>query len=242
MARYLCHDQPDLMDFEATVVDRRPGAVALDLSAFYPGGGGQPADRGRILWDGGEAAVSGISQEGGLMWHLLAAPGAETAVPERVRASVDADFRFMMRQLHTDLHIINALIFQRYENALVNGVQIGFDSTARSDFDLPDVNNNELRALEDEINQVIRQGLEVKSYYLPEAAVRSEPGLIRSRSVAPPPLDDGSVRVIEIVGLDRQACGGTHLDHTGQSRPIRILKVDNKGRHNRRIKLGLVDA
>jgi len=70
----------------------------------------------------------------------------------------------------------------------------------------------------------------------------AEPGLLRSRSVAPPPTPDGTVRIVEIVGLDRQACGGTHLASTGQSRPIRILKIDNKGRHNRRVRMGLVDT
>jgi misacylated tRNA(Ala) deacylase len=71
-------------------------------------------------------------------------------------------------------------------------------------------------------------------------AARAEPGLLRSRSVAPPPTADGSVRIVEIVGLDRQACGGTHLASTGRSRPLRILKIDNKGRHNRRVRIGLV--
>ena len=72
-----------------------------------------------------------------------------------------------------------------------------------------------------------------------EAEALSERGLIRNRSVAPPPASDGTVRVVEIVGLDRQACGGTHLSSTGASRPVRILKIDNKGRHNRRIKIAL---
>ena len=75
--------------------------------------------------------------------------------------------------------------------------------------------------------------------WLAADALGGEAGLIRCRSVAPPPAADGTVRIVEIVGLDRQACGGTHLPSTGQSRPIRILKIDNKGRHNRRVKIGL---
>jgi misacylated tRNA(Ala) deacylase len=82
----------------------------------------------------------------------------------------------------------------------------------------------------------------VRDVYLPIAAARAEQGLIRSRSVAPPPTDDGQIRIVEIVGLDRQACGGTHLSETGASRAIRILKIDNKGRHNRRVRIGLVNA
>jgi misacylated tRNA(Ala) deacylase len=113
------------------------------------------------------------------------------------------------------------------------------DGTARMDFDLPDADNDRLRALEPEINDVIRQDLPVRYVYVTEADALAERGLIRNRSVAPPPAADGTVRVVEIVGLDRQACGGTHLASTAGSQPLRILKIDNKGRHNRRIKIGL---
>ncbi|HYD04132.1 MAG TPA: alanyl-tRNA editing protein, partial [Reyranella sp.] len=77
--------------------------------------------------------------------------------------------------------------------------------------------------------------------YVPVHEAQATPGLIRSRSVAPPPTPDGKIRIVEIVGLDRQACGGTHLASTGGSVPIRILKIDNKGRHNRRIRFGLAE-
>jgi misacylated tRNA(Ala) deacylase len=146
----------------------------------------------------------------------------------------------MMAQLHTDTHVLNALVFQRFEGALVTGAQLNDDGTARMDFDLPDADNDRLRALEPEINEVIRQDLPLRYAYVPKAEALAERGLIRNRSVAPPPALDGTVRVVEIVGLDRQACGGTHLASTGASRPVRILKIDNKGRHNRRIRIGLV--
>jgi misacylated tRNA(Ala) deacylase len=107
------------------------------------------------------------------------------------------------------------------------------------DFDLPDADNERLRALEPEINEAIRQDLPVRYAYVGAAEVLAERGLVRNRSVAPPPAEDGTIRLVEIVGLDRQACGGTHLASTGQSRAVRILKIDNKGRHNRRIKIGL---
>jgi misacylated tRNA(Ala) deacylase len=80
----------------------------------------------------------------------------------------------------------------------------------------------------------------VRYQYVSADEVAAEPGLVRNRSVAPPPDDEGLVRIVEIVGLDRQACGGTHLPSTGRGRPVRILKIDNKGRHNRRVRIGLV--
>jgi misacylated tRNA(Ala) deacylase len=110
------------------------------------------------------------------------------------------------------------------------------------DFDLPDADNDRLRSpLEAAINDAIRQDLPVRYVYVPADDAAAEPALIRNRSVAPPPDAEGLVRVVEIVGLDRQACGGTHLASTGRSRPIRILKIDNKGRHNRRVRIGLAD-
>jgi misacylated tRNA(Ala) deacylase len=239
MTRYYCHEHPDLLTLEARVVDARPGAVLLDATPFYPGGGGQLPDRGRLAWTGGEVAVTGIDASDGRFWHLLAEP---VELSGTVEASVDRAFRERMSQLHTDAHIVNALVYQVWKGALVTGAQLNDDGTMRIDFDLPDADNDRVRALEPAINDAIRQDLPVRYEYLPAEQCQAEPGLLRSRSVAPPPSADGTIRIVEIVGLDRQGCGGTHLASTGCSRPVRILKVDNKGRHNRRIRLGLVDG
>ncbi len=237
MSRYFCHEHPDVLLVETRVVDARAGAVLLEQSPFHPGGGGQLADRGVLRWSGGEVRVTGIEAAGDGYWHLIAEP---VEMAGAVQVEVDAVFRSMMAQLHTDTHVLNALVFQRFQGALVTGAQLNEDGTARMDFDLPDADNDRLRALEPEINDVIRQDLPLRYAYVPEAAALAERGLIRNRSVAPPPASDGTVRVVEIVGLDRQACGGTHLASTGASRLVRILKIDNKGRHNRRIRIGLV--
>ncbi len=231
-----CHDHPDTLRLESEVADARPGAVALAETPFYPGGGGQPPDRGVLRWPGGEAAVTGFEHAGGRLWHLI-----ETAeVPSgSVEAAVDADFRRTMRQLHTGTHILNALIFQAFDGALVTGVQMYEDGSARMDFDLPGADNERIRALEAPINEVIAQDVGLRFDYVPLAEAEAQHGLIRSRSVAPPPTPDGRIRIVEIIGLDRQACGGTHLASTGSSPPLRILKIDNKGRHNRRVRIAL---
>jgi misacylated tRNA(Ala) deacylase len=236
MSRYFCHENPEVLALETEVVAARPAAVLLAQTPFYPGGGGQLPDRGVLRWRDGAVAVTGFAADPGGLWHLLAEP-AEMSSP--VEAAVDPVFRQLMRELHTDLHIINALVFQRFDGALVTGAQMNEDGTARVDFDLPAADNDALRALEPVINDAIRQDLAVTAFYLPLAEAQAEPGLLRSRSVAPPPTADGMIRVVEIAGLDRQACGGTHLAATGASRPVRILKIDNKGRHNRRIRIGL---
>lgn len=237
MANYFCLDHPETHSHQTRVLDARPGRVLLAETPFYPGGGGQLADRGTIEWAHGALAVSGFEVEDGQIWHLLEEP-VELSNSD-VTAHVDPDFRRLMQQLHTDLHIVNALVYRDFDGALVTGVQMSADGTARIDFDLVEADNDRLRLVEAATNEVIRQDLAVGQSHVPQAIAFSEPGLIRSRSVAPPPSPDGLVRIVEIVGLDRQACGGTHLSSTGASPQIRILKIENKGRHNRRLRIGL---
>ena len=236
MSHYFCHDHPETLTLETEVLEARPGKVVLVQSPFYPGGGGQPPDRGVLRWEHGEAAVTGFEYADGKLWHLLAGSAEPSGT---VEAAVEPGFRRTMRQLHTDTHILNALIYQAFDGALVTGVQMYEDGTARMDFDVPGADNDRIRALEAPINDIIAQDVAVTFGYVPLEEAQAQHGLIRSRSVAPPPTPDGLIRIVEIVGLDRQACGGTHLTGTGGSPPIRILKVDNKGRHNRRVRIGL---
>ena len=236
MARYFCHEHPDVLTLVSRAVDARPGAVALEQTPFHPGGGGQLCDRGVLRWSGGEVGVVGFESREGRLWHLLAAPVEPTG---NVEVVVDPVFRTLMTELHTGTHVLNALVHQQFQGALVTGAQLNDDGTARMDFDLPDAGNDRLRALEPAINDVIRQDLPLRFAYLPLAEAAAQPGLLRSKSVTPPPDEDGTVRIVEIVGLDRQACGGTPLASTARSRPLRILKIDNKGRHNRRVRIGL---
>jgi misacylated tRNA(Ala) deacylase len=240
MARSFYHEHPDTLVVETEIADAQPGRVLLAQSPFYPGGGGQVADRGLVRAAGGEFAVAGFESVGGRLWHLLDDPAAQ--LTGTVQAVVDPVFRQMMRELHTDTHILNALVFQSFNGALVTGVQMNEDGTARMDFDVPEADNDKLRALEGPINDAIRQNLEVRDEYIPMDDAYDQPGLIRSESVTPPPTLDGKIRIVEIVGLDRQACGGTHLGATGTSRAIRILKIENKGRHNRRMRIGLAGS
>jgi misacylated tRNA(Ala) deacylase len=238
MSRLFCHEHPDVLTLATRILDARPGAVVLEQTPFYPGGGGQLADQGVLRWNGGVVPVVGFEPIDGQLWHVLAEPVEAAGA---VQVEVDAAFRASMMALHTDCHIVNALVYQQFQGALVTGAQLNDDGSARIDFDLPDADNDRLRALEPAINDFIRQDLPVRYAYVPMTEATAEPGLLRSRSVAPPPGDDGTVRIVEIVGLDRQACGGTHAPSTAYSRPVRILKIDNKGRHNRRIRIALAD-
>lgn len=236
MAVYLCHQFPELYEHEAVIVAAEQGRVRLDRSALHPGGGGQVSDTGWLDHAGGSVAITGVETVGDDVWHLL----AEAIVPDgAVVVRVDAERRSRVAQLHTDSHILNAVVFDRFPGTLVTGAQINDDGTGRMDFDLSEVDNEVLRGLDEAVNEVIRAGVEVRSVYVDAGDVATTPGLVRSLSVAPPPTPDGTLRIIEIDGIDRQACGGTHLANTGESRPFRITKVENKGKHNRRIRFAL---
>lgn len=234
--RLFCQDHPHALALEAQVLDARPGAVRLDVSPFFPGGGGQLPDRGGIAWHGGTARVSGFTSDDDGLWHEL---DTDAELHGTVHCAIDRDFRRLMSELHTLAHIANALAFAEFDGALLTGAQLGEAGTCRVDLDLPDVENDRLRALEGPINDAVKQNLAVTASYMPWDAAEAIEGMFRSKAVSPPRLDDGTVRIVEIAGLDRQACGGTHVAHTGEIPPVTVLKVENKGRHNRRLRLGL---
>ncbi|MCC8962654.1 alanyl-tRNA editing protein [Bradyrhizobium sp. Pear76] len=236
MSRAFTHDHPDILQLETDAIDARPGAILLEHSPFFPGGGGQLADRGTLKWSGGELPVTGLERDERGLWHMV--PG-ESLISGKVMLEVEPTFRAMMCELHTLAHVINALVYTQFGGALLTGAQLNADGTFRVDFDLPGADNEALRALEAPLNDIIRQDLAVSAAFMPHAEAQAIPGLFRSKAVAPPVGEDGLVRIVEILGLDRQACGGTHLASTGQSRPARIVKIDNKGRQNRRIKVAI---
>jgi misacylated tRNA(Ala) deacylase len=238
MAVYLCHEQPDLYEHGAVVVDAAPGRVALDRSAFHPGGGGQVSDIGAIEHAGGLVAVTGFETVDDVVWHVL---DEEIALAGEVTVRVDAGHRSRVAQLHTDSHVLNAIVFERWPGTLVTGAQINADGTGRMDFDLSEVDNDALRGLDVAVNDVIGRGVDVRSVYVDAGDATTTAGLVRSLSVAPPPTPDGLLRIIEIDGVDRQACGGTHLSNTAESRPFRITKVESKGKRNRRVRFVLGD-
>jgi misacylated tRNA(Ala) deacylase len=236
MAVYLCHEHPDLYEHDANVAASAPGRVRFDRSAFHPGGGGQVSDTGWVEHAGGVVAVTGVEPDGDDFWHVLAEP---VELAGAVVLRVDAERRSRVAQLHTDSHILNAIVFERFPGTLVTGAQINDDGTGRMDFDLSEVDNDVLRSLDGDVNDVIRREVDVRSTYVDAGEVATSAGLVRSLSVAPPPTADGKLRIIEIAGVDRQACGGTHLANTGESGPFRITKVESKGKRNRRIRFAL---
>lgn len=245
MSIYYCHEHPDCHDLTTTVTHIRPDAVAVEISPFHPGGGGQVSDRGWMVAPTTEVGVRGIEVVDGIWWHLLEEPVVDMATlglepGTAVTVRVDPEHRLRVASLHTVSHVLNALVFDEFDGALVTGAQINGDGTGRMDFDLRQVDNDRLRALAAPVNEIIRSGVEVRATYVDMNDASTNAGLVRSLSVAPPPTEDGRLRIIEIGDIDRQACGGTHLSNTAMSHPIEITKIENKGRQNRRIRFAFV--
>lgn len=231
--RRLYWDDAYRPDFTATVLHVAEGWCALSASAFYPGGGGQPADSGTLARGTDETAVNGVRAEAGLIWHRAALAVAEG---DLVTGRVDWPRRYALMRYHTLLHIVNTLMWQRF-GARITGADIGVEQ-ARADFNVEAPLREAVPDLEAAINEVIARALTLRSGFVPEAALERDPRLVRTLDVAPP-VENGRVRTLEIAGFDVQACGGTHVHSTTELGPCRLVRVDNKGRQNKRVYVAL---
>ena len=230
-------DRPDVLTLDVTARNARPGAVLLARSPFYPGGGGQLPDRGTIAWNGLIRDVVGFEPTADGIWHLI----GDEAIPDgSITLRVDPAFRQRMSEQHTVAHLVNSAVYTLFDGALLTGVRMTETDEFSVDFDLPKVAPEQLRAVEGVVNAAISDDRPVRAFDMPYDDAQATAGLFRAKSVAPPRQADGMIRIVDIEGLDRQACGGTHLVSTARARRITILKVDNKGRQNRRLRIGLV--
>ncbi|HVM00770.1 MAG TPA: alanyl-tRNA editing protein [Egibacteraceae bacterium] len=228
--------------FEGAVVavDRAQGRVALDRTAFYPGGGGQPHDTGTLAWDGGRAAVVKAKKEGGVVWHWLNLPG-EALPDERTGAYGELDWerRHALMRTHTALHVLCGVIWADFGVAVTGGnMEPG---SGRLDFEL-DAMSAELGArVERRINEEINRARDVLVDFVDRGEADRDPALIRTKAnLIPPSINP--LRVIDIVGLDKQADGGTHVASTAEVGRVAVTKTESKGKANKRIRIALEDV
>ena len=231
MTERLFLDDSTLREAQATVLRADASGILLDRTPFYARSGGQPGDTGMLRWDGGEAVVT-EAVKGDVILHLastatLPAPGMH------VLAVLDWPRRHALMRMHTALHLLCSLL----PGAAVTGGQIGTDRS-RLDFDLPDPPAKE--ALEDGFRSLIAAAHPVTTEWVDESILDSNPGLVRTLSVKPP-RGTGRLRLVRIGDkpVDLQPCGGTHVGSTAEIGGIKVLKIENKGRQNRRIALAL---
>ena len=220
----------------ATVLESGPEGVVLDRTPFYPRSGGQPGDAGHLIWPNGRLVVAEARKgEGEAILHVPADGEAAPEVGSVVEAQVDWTRRFAHMRMHTALHLLCSLL----PGAAVTGGQIGAERS-RLDFDLPDAPDKE--ALEHGFAALVAADHPVSSEWVDAAVLDSNPGLVRTLSVQPP-RGGGRLRLVRIGAgddaVDLQPCGGTHVASTAQVGRMRVLKIEKKGRQNRRIAIGL---
>ncbi|HSL98429.1 MAG TPA: alanyl-tRNA editing protein [Candidatus Deferrimicrobiaceae bacterium] len=219
--------------------DGRPGVV-LDRTVFYPGGGGQPADVGWLLRpaDGRVWPVLGARKVDGEIVHDLA-PGDEPAIGEDLDAEIDWDRRYRLMRTHTALHLLCGVVW-RDHGAQVTGGNME-PGAGRMDFEFERMSADLVGEIEARVNAEVGAARDVRVRILPRAEAFAIPDLIRTKvNLLPPGIEE--VRTIEIVGLDLQADGGTHVANTREVGRIRVTGYESKGRINKRIRIALEDG
>lgn len=222
-------EDPYLRDFDAEVLEYAGGWCVLSRTAFYPGGGGQPCDRGQLVLRGEAIAVTAIREDdAGRIWHGV---GRDLAAGDPVRGVVDWPYRHALMRHHGLMHVVNTVARDQY-GGVITGVQIGPDRS-RIDFKLSGFSRDRIPDLEKRVNEVIERALPVRFSTIGEEEFRRRPELVRTLNVLPPVVD-GLVRIVTIEGFDAQACGGTHVHSTGEIGRALVAKFDNKGKDNKR--------
>ncbi len=227
----------NLRDWEATVLAATPDGIVLSRSAFYPGGGGQPADEGTLLWQGVETRIAGVRKADDL--YLIPMEGEPLPAPGTVvSAALADDRRSALMRTHSGLHVLCGVVFRDF-GALVTGGNME-PLTARMDFNLPEVPPGFKEAVEEACNAEIAEDRRIDIRVLPREEAFAIPDIIRTATnLIPETVQE--VRIVDIVGLDCQADGGTHVGSTKQIGRIRVAKIESKGKGFRRLRIAITD-
>ncbi|MFU1479445.1 alanyl-tRNA editing protein [Roseovarius sp. C7] len=212
------------------------GGVVLDQTVFYPSGGGQPGDSGRLSWDRSELTIAtAVKGEGDQVVLVPAEPRSLPPLGAHVDQRIDWERRHRHMRMHTALHILSVII-----PLPVTGGAVG-DGRGRLDFDMGEV-PADIEALEELLNEAVDRDLPVSEDWITQAALRENPQLVKTVG-AMPPRGSERVRLVRIgeasEQIDLQPCGGTHVARTGEIGHLRIARIENKGRRSRRVTLTL---
>jgi len=234
MTQLLYQTDSYLKEFSASVTatEAAARAIVLDRTAFYPGGGGQPCDRGSLTIDSATYSVAVVGKQGEEVLHVL---GGEDGLPQvgaPVRGNLDWDRRYNLMRTHTAMHILCGVVFRDY-GALVTGGKMD-PLEGRMDFEFETMGGELVASIEDAANEAVAAGLEVRAKVLPREEAFQIPDLIRTK-INLLPEGIAQVRTVEIVGLDLQADGGTHVRNTAEVGPIKVVDYKSKGAINKRI-------
>jgi len=222
-----------LREFDARVSAVDGDRVALDRTVFYPTGGGQPHDTGIL----GEARVATVKKEGELVWHTL--DGPRPGEGEGVHGVIDWDRRYALMRTHTALHVLCGVIWNRWGKAVTGGNMEPLEARMDFEFDpLPEGFGAEVERL---VNDELAAARAVEVSFLPRREALADEDLIRTK-VNLIPESVSEIRVVDIVGLDKQADGGTHVADTSEVGRVEVVKTESKGKGNKRIRIRVVEA
>ena len=220
-------------------LDAENRSVALDRTIVYAGGGGQPNDTGRLDGQGASWSIESAKKQGAVVWHQLNGEGPLPAVGDTVTVTIDWAHRYRLMRTHTALHVLCGTIFRDY-GALVTGGNMGPDK-ARMDFEMEHFTPELVAEIERVANEEIAAGRETRVKILPRAEAFQIPDLIRTKiNLLPEGIEE--IRTVEIVGLDLQADGGTHVANTLECGGIKIIGTRSKGKSNKRLELILING
>ncbi len=223
-------DDSYLKECDGSILEVSEGKfIIVDNVLFYPRGGGQPHDEGIILRDNDEFRVVFSGKFKGKVSYEVNKEGLNPG--DRVKCVLDWNRRYTLMRMHTAAHIL-ASVFYHELNAQITGNQLGVDRS-RFDFNVPEFNRDLMENLVSKANDIISKNLPVKVYYLPYDEAMKIPEIVKLKGALPPKID--RLRIVEIPGVDIQADGGTHVSSTQEVGRIKVIKLENKGKNNRRV-------
>jgi misacylated tRNA(Ala) deacylase len=226
-----------LRTFDASVVAAGDDGVVLDRTAFYVTGGGQPHDTGVLRWEGGEARVASVRTVDGTVRHVL--DDAGPPVGASVTGEIDWDRRHQLMRTHTALHVLCGVIWNEWGTAVTGGNMEPL--SARMDFEFDPLPEGFGATVEELVNAELAADRPIEVTFLDRSVAVEDEDLIRTK-VNMIPESVSEIRVVDIVGLDKQADGGTHVASTGEVGRVRVVKTESKGKGNKRIRIEVADA
>jgi len=224
LAELLFREDPYLRACEATIVSVHEGAVELDRTVFYPLGGGQAGDTGRL----GDWRVIDTRKGADTVLHILE-PGATPQPGMKVAIEIDWERRYRLMRYHTALHLLGSVV-----KAAVTGGRIN-DDKAHLDFDI-EMEKLVKDTIEARLNELTSTSIDTQARWIADAELDARPDLVRTMSVAPP-RGEGRVRLLEIPGVELQACGGTHVKNTAEIGKLSVARIRSEGKRNKRVTL-----
>lgn len=229
MTTKLFWDDAYQIEFDADVVSVNGDLVELDKTCFFPTGGGEPNDTGKLIHNGDEFVVLDVTRNGDSILHKMDNDGLKTG--DKIKGIIDWERRHRLMRMHTTSHILSAIIHNE-TGALISGGGLDIDKS-RVDFNLEEFDREKFSGYIEKANRMIENGGDVKSYFLDRDEAMKIPGIIKLLQALPP--DVQTLRIVEIHGIDIQADGGNHVKDIKEIGKVEIVKMENKGKNNRRL-------